>query len=173
MNRKVLFFFFAPQVLFSLNFYPTGLQYMQSKKTSEKCSTALCSVLPILRWLSAPIPELVLLWCLLRTRRLSLGVSWSKCYIQSRCWDNCRGKNIMVDKNCRLHLLTTGEFIAVAAPVATDVSGSNSPNLALTIIWCCAGARVLTLAQVSRFLRCFGFFWSSLKKNAIHYIFMQ
>lgn len=36
-----------------LNFYPTGLQYMQSKKTSEKCSTALRSVLPILRWLSA------------------------------------------------------------------------------------------------------------------------
>lgn len=55
----------------------------------------------------------------------------------------------MVDKNCRLHLLTTGEFNAVAAPVATDV---NFPNLALTIIWCCAGARVLTLAQVSRFL---------------------
>lgn len=46
-------FFVAPQVLFSLNFYPTGLQYMQSKKTSEKCSTALRSVLPILRWLSA------------------------------------------------------------------------------------------------------------------------
>lgn len=76
----------------------------------------------------------------------------------------------MVDKNCRLHLLTTGEFIAVAAPIATDVSGSNFPNLALTIIWCCAGARVLTLAQVSRFLF---FVWVMTQKNAIHNIFMQ
>lgn len=78
----------------------------------------------------------------------------------------------MVDKNCRLHLLTTGEFIAVVAPVATDVSSSNFPNLALTIIWCCAGARVLTLTQVSRgFL---GFFWGVItQKNAIHNIFMQ
>lgn len=77
----------------------------------------------------------------------------------------------MVDKNCRLHLLTTGEFIAVAAPVATDVSGSNFPNLALTIIWCCAGARVLALAQVSRFLRCFGVFLVITQKkcNTLHF----
>lgn len=78
----------------------------------------------------------------------------------------------MVDKNCRLHLLTTGEFIAAAAPVATDVSGSNFPNLAPAIIWCCAGARVLTLAQVSQFFVCL-FFLVITQKNAIHYIFMQ
>lgn len=70
----------------------------------------------------------------------------------------------MVDKNCRLHLLTTGEFNAVAAPVATDISGSNFPNLALTIIWCCAGARVLTLAQVSRFFGGGGFSGHDSKK---------